>query len=82
MMIFGPRSWASDGRGDLRVAEQHDRLERLAFVGGQPVDDERLAVADTVLLVSELDDRVIHVSECQSVETRARCARGPRKCSG
>src|SRR5262249_41380812 len=51
---------AEHPRGHLRVAEQHDRLEALAFLGGDAIDDERLAVADAVLLVAELDDRVVH----------------------
>ena len=54
------------GRRDLVLTEQHDGLEALALVGRQAVHDESLAVADAVLLVPELDDRVVH-----GVETRA-----------
>jgi hypothetical protein len=46
-------------RRDLAVAEEDVGLEALAGLGAQAVDDERLAVADTVLLVAEADDHVI-----------------------
>src|SRR5581483_5325460 len=55
-------------RRDLPLAEQHVGLERRAFLAADAVDDERLAVADAVLLVAEPDDRV---GLCHGVETRA-----------
>jgi hypothetical protein len=42
----------------LALAEKHVGLEALAGLRTQAVDDERLAVADAVLLVAEPDDRV------------------------
>ena len=62
MRIFGPRSCASTVTDDLDavVAEQHVGLERLALVGAHAVDDERLAVADAMLLAADSDDCVVH----------------------
>src|SRR5205823_9306834 len=54
-----------DGRRHRAVAEEHVGLEALAGLRPQTIDDERLAVADAVLLVAESDDRVIG---CHSVE--------------
>ncbi len=45
---------------DAITAEQDIGHERSALVGMQAVDNERLAVADAVLLVSDSDDRVFH----------------------
>src|SRR5581483_5643032 len=45
---------------DGGVAEQDVRAERPALVRLQAVDDQRLALADAVLLPSETDDRVVH----------------------
>ena len=62
-----PAPVLEDGRGHRRIAEQHDRLEYLAGARRQAVDDQRLAVANAMLLVTELDDCVIH-----GVKIRAR----------
>ena len=61
MRIFGPRSCATHRRGHLASSPSSTTgSKRLALVGAHAVDDERLAVADAVLLVPELDDRVVH----------------------
>ena len=68
--IFGPRSWATTVAVTVRVAEQDVGLERLALVGAQAVDDQRLALADAVLLAAETDDRVVHNVENAAGEAR------------
>ena len=47
-------------RRDGGVSEQHLGRERPALVGLDAVHDEVLALADTVLLATETDDRVFH----------------------
>ena len=43
-----------------RAAEEQDlRVERLALLPVQPLDEEALALVDDVLLPSEADDRVV-----------------------
>ena len=51
------------GHDDAVAAEQYVRSERAAFVDVNAVDDERLAVANAVLLVADSDDRVVHSVE-------------------
>src|SRR4029079_17613091 len=47
-------------RGDGAVAEQYVRAERLALCGLEPVHEQRLALADAILLSTETDDCVVH----------------------
>ena len=75
-MIFGPRSWATTVAVTLVSPSSTTGSNVLPSSVAHAVDDERLAVANAVLLVAELDDRVVHVLRGYGVETRARCARG------
>ena len=72
---------ADDLRGhvDAVASEQHIRNERAAFVGVQAVDDERLAVANAVLLVADSDDCVIPATRRDSLKETGRAK--PRSCA-
>ena len=55
--------------------EQDARIERLALVGLQAVDEQPLALPDAVLLAADGDDRVAHVVENARPRPNAGAAR-------
>src|SRR5579862_5990583 len=63
-------------RRDLRLAapagEQHLRVEGLALIGFQAVDEQPLALLDAVLLAADGDDRVAHKRGKRGPERPAR----------
>ena len=67
MRIFSPSSWlrtravtvaVGEGRRAVATEEQDARLEGLALVDLEAVDEQVLALADAVLLTAETDDCV------------------------
>src|SRR5690242_21658800 len=84
-----PQRGADDARRHLRLRRelelpvaaehQHLRMEGLAFLRGDAVDEQALSFLDAVLLAAECDDCVGHGTETRACRPRGRkCSRAGR----